>query len=187
MSEKEINNTDAEFDNLFADESTDEALETVETVSDDEAETETEKVEEEVETNWKAEAEKWKALSRKNETEKKETFDRLKEIERSSKPEAEQASEELAELRAFKQATERKSLIAEIVETNGFPADAAALLTGKTAEELESNIKAIKAIIGNVKVTPAPVKTVITQGKEQKAPVKISGSDDELADWLENL
>lgn len=97
----------------------------------------------EKEVDWKAEAEKWKALSRKNEDNAKanaEKASRLDEIEEASKSELEkaQARAEAAEMAA--QEATQKALRAEIASAKGVPAH---LLTGATKEELEAAADAL--------------------------------------------
>lgn len=105
-----------------------------------------------------AEAEKWKALSRKNEEQAKANADKAKrfdEIEEANKTEqekllarAEAAEKKLAEREAQDAA---KSLAAEVAEAKGVPATA---LRGSTREELEEHADQLLSMIP--KKQPAP-------------------------------
>lgn len=98
-----------------------------------------------------AEAEKWKALSRKNEEQAKANADKAKrfdEIEEANKTEqekllarAEAAEKKLAERDAQDAA---KSLAAEIAEAKGVPVTA---LRGSTREELEEHADQLLSIL----------------------------------------
>lgn len=93
----------------------------------------------ETEVDWKAEAEKWKALSRQNEDRAKANADkakRLDAIEEQSKSEMQKLLEakEAAEKRAA--AAETASLKARIAASKGVDVD---LLTGTTQEEITAS------------------------------------------------
>lgn len=107
--------------------------------------------------DWKAEAEKWKALSRQNEDRAKANADkakRLDAIEEQSKSEMQKLLEakEAAEKRAA--AAETASLKARIAATKGVDVD---LLTGTTQEEITASADRLLAWRGPV--TPPPAST----------------------------
>ena len=89
--------------------------------------------------DYQAEAEKWKALARKHEAEKKalhEKASKFDEIEESQKTETQKAIEraEAAEAKAL--AIEARAIRAEVSASKGVPSD---LLVGTTQEELEAS------------------------------------------------
>lgn len=99
-------------------------------------------------TDWKAEAEKWKALSRKHEDAEKANADkarRLDEIEESQKTELEKAAARAAAAEARAAEIEARAVRAEVAAAKGVPA---VLLSGATQEELEASADALLAFRG---------------------------------------
>lgn len=95
------------------------------------------------EVDWKAEAEKWKALSRKNEADKKANADaakRLAEIEQEKLSETEKLTQRAEAAEKLAAELELKTLKAEVAASKNVPA---ALLNGATKEELESHADAL--------------------------------------------
>ncbi|MEV5042706.1 hypothetical protein [Microbacterium sp. LMI1x-1-1.1] len=129
----------------------------------------------------RAEAEKWKALSRKNEEQARANADKAKrfdEIEEASKTEqekllarAEAAEKKLAE-RDAKDAA--KSLATEIADAKGVPA---AALRGATREELEAHADELLAFL------PKPPSAPSADGQGEGDPI---GDGDMSADDIVN-
>lgn len=102
------------------------------------------------EPDWKAEAEKWKTLSRQNEARAKENAEkakRLDETEEANKSELQKEREarETAErkLQDFESQREAAKARASVAETFKVPADA---LRGNTPEELEEHAKILQPL-----------------------------------------
>lgn len=102
------------------------------------------------EPDWKAEAEKWKTLSRQNEARAKENAEkakRLDETEEANKSELQKEREarETAErkLQEFESQREAAKARASVAETFKVPADA---LRGNTPEELEEHAKILQPL-----------------------------------------
>lgn len=96
------------------------------------------------EPDWKNEAEKWKALSRKNEAAAK----RLQAIEDANKTELQKAQEEAARLKEENQGLTKKAMRAEIGAEKKLPAVIAARLQGDTIEEMRADADAILKELG---------------------------------------
>lgn len=102
--------------------------------------------------DWKAEAEKWKALSRKHEDTSKANADkarRLDELEEASKTEQQKLEERAAKAEAKAAEIELRALKAEVANVKGVPAS---LLSGATQEELEASADALLAFRGEKKL-----------------------------------
>lgn len=109
------------------------------------AETETETVTEATEPDYKAEADKWKALSRQNEQQAKANAEKAKrfdEFEEAQKSEIQKAEERAAKAEARAQEVEQRALRAEVAANTGVPLN---LLHGSTAEELQASADAALA------------------------------------------
>lgn len=108
-------------------------------------------VDETKEVDWKSEAEKWKALSRQNETraksnaEKAIEFDKLTEAQ---KTEQEKLNDKLAKLESRAVAAEAKALKSDVASAKGVPAS---LLKGSTLEELEAHADELLSFRGDKK------------------------------------
>ena len=106
-----------------------------------------------------AEAEKWKALARKHETESKKNASaaaKLAELEAAGKTEAEKLTEAatVAEARAAK--AEARALRAEIAHAKGLTPAQAKRLVGDTQEELEADADELVEAFGGKKNDPPP-------------------------------
>jgi len=98
------------------------------------------------EPDWKAEAEKWKGLSRKHETQAKQNSDaakRLKELEDADKSELQKANDTAATEKARADAAEAKATRFEVAAELGIQAKHMKYLTGSTKEEIEESGKGI--------------------------------------------
>lgn len=120
--------------------------------------------------DYKAEAEKWKALSRKNEAEAKAlrpAAQKLADLEESQKSELEraQARADAAEKKALE--TEHAALRASVALELGLTASQAKRLVGSTKEELEADAAELLADIKNTKPGTAPSSD--GQGKQGEA------------------
>lgn len=93
-------------------------------------------------TDWKTEAEKWKALSRKHEGQAKANSDaaaKLKELEDAGKTEAERLQAKAEENEKKAAAAEARALRLEIAAAKGLTPAQAKRLVGTTKEELEAD------------------------------------------------
>lgn len=94
----------------------------------------------------KANAEKWKALSRKNEeaykkaTAQGESDQRIKELE----DRAAKAEQEASDLRAQKELADTMEAVAKKL---GIPAEVVCLVKGATADEIEENANKLRALL----------------------------------------
>lgn len=111
---------------------------------------------EETPTDYAAEAEKWKALARKNEQRAKENADkakRLDDLEESQKTELQKLQDQLAAAQSAAATAEAARLRASIAAKHGVPE---ALLTGSTEEALEEAATALLAFKGTQPSAPSP-------------------------------
>jgi hypothetical protein len=102
------------------------------------------------ETDWRAEAEKWKGLSRKHEGTAKANADaaqRLAQIEEAQKTAEQKAADRAAESDARAAAAELKALRLEVAFAKGIPPESREFLTGDTQEELEAKADRLLALI----------------------------------------
>lgn len=98
------------------------------------------------ETDWKAEAEKWKSLSRKHEAQAKSNADaakRLKELEDADKTELQRATDTATAEKKRADAAEAKALKYEVAAELGIKAKHMKYLHGATKEEIEESAKGI--------------------------------------------
>lgn len=98
------------------------------------------------ETDWKAEAEKYKALSRKHEARAKENYDkakRLDELEEANKSETQKLADKATEAEKRAAAAEAKALKYEVAAELGIKAKHMKYLAGATKEEIEESAKGI--------------------------------------------
>jgi predicted RNase H-like nuclease (RuvC/YqgF family) len=94
------------------------------------------------EPDYKAEAEKWKKLSRQNETAAKAAADELKALKEAgdaSKSEMDKLTSRLASLETKSAEAEARALRAEVASEKQLPAILAKRLQGATREELEAD------------------------------------------------
>jgi hypothetical protein len=102
--------------------------------------------------DWKAEAERWKAHSRKNEADAK----RMRAIEESQKSEAQKLAERAAAAEDAAAKAEARLLRLEVAADKGLPSELAARLQGSTAKELAADADKLLALF-EAKGTTAPV------------------------------
>ncbi|MFT8442195.1 MAG: hypothetical protein ABF780_05730 [Bifidobacterium aquikefiri] len=96
-------------------------------------------------TDWQAEAEKWKALSRKNETQAKANVDAAKQwndFQESQKSETDKLKEHNAQLEAQLKEAQTTVLRSQYAAKNNIPVT---LLTADTEDALEAQVKALLA------------------------------------------
>lgn len=115
--------------------------------------------------DWKAEAEKWKSLSRKHEDASKANADKAKlydDAQEAAKTEAQKQADALAKLAAENEALKVSNLRAQVAEAKGVPA---ALLTGSTQAEIEAAADALIAFRGEQKPATPAAPSADGQGK----------------------
>lgn len=132
---------------------------------------------------WQAEADKWKGLSRKNETAAKKNAsaaEKLEKLEQDKLTEIQKAEAraKAAEERAAK--LELKELKADVAKAKELPAYLAARLQGSTKEELEADADALAKEL-NLGKKPADLK----QGKQGGKPEAKDGSGF-MSDFIRN-
>lgn len=133
----------------------------------------------EEEKDWKAEVEKWRSNSRKNEATAKENYKKLTELTsefetlRGQLTEAEKVREENLNL--------TKRLV--IAET-GLPIELSARLNGTTEEELKKDAESLMELFGQVKKTPRPIKA---QGSDLNSDFKpVFKTQEEYTQYYKN-
>ena len=109
--------------------------------------------------DWKAEAEKWRSNSRKNETTSKENYKKLNDLT----SEYETLKGQLAEANKFKDENFNLMKRLVIAET-GLPSELSGRLNGSTEEELKKDAEGLMELFGQFKKTPKPVKA---QGSDE--------------------
>jgi hypothetical protein len=139
-----------------------------ETTTAEETETvTTEPVASATETDWKAEVEKWKAMSRKNEAEAKSlrpAAQKLAELEEAQKSELDKATAraEAAEKKALE--TELAALRASVALEKGLTPSQAKRLVGASREDLEADADELLVDLKNTK--PNAAASSEGQGKQ---------------------
>lgn len=117
------------------------------------------------EPDWQAEAEKWKALSRKNEAQAKANADAAKqwsEFQESQKSETDKLKEHAAELETQLKQAQTTALRSQYAAKNQIPLE---LLTADTEDALDAQVKALLAFR-----TPKPAASSgpdVTGGAQQ--------------------
>lgn len=133
------------------------------------------------ETDWKAEAEKWKTFSRQNEERAKANAaaaQKLKEIEDRDLSELQRAQKQVEELSARAAAAERAQLRSSVALAKGLPAEVVGALVGDTAEELTAHADALLAWRGNAAPAPVPQpKPDASQGAQPLSPTAAEDAD----------
>lgn len=129
------------------------------------------------ETDWEAEARKWKELSRKNEARMKENAEKARlydEAQEQGKSELQKAQEAAAKAEARADALESKVLRAQVAAAKGVDAD---LLSGSTQEELEAS--ADRLLAWHAAQTPkgAPSSDAGVRGDEIRAARQLTRDD----------
>lgn len=142
------------------------------------------------ETDWKAEAEKLKAESRKWEARSKENFDKLEalkekadkwdELQEQGKSELERTKEELsaaqAKVEAYEKAEQTRAWAAEVAAETHVPAS---VLRGGTKEEMQEHAQAILASGLSSRSVP--------DGGEQAAPAVTRESIESIPNQMERV
>lgn len=129
------------------------------------------------ETDWEAEARKWKELSRKNEARMKENAEKARlydEAQEQGKSELQKAQEAAAKAEARAAALESKALRAQVAAAKGVDAD---LLSGSTQEELESSAERLLAWRGAQVPKGAPATDAGVRGEEIRAVKQLTRED----------
>lgn len=117
--------------------------------------------------DWKAEAEKWKALSRKNETEVKAlrpAAQKLAELEEAQKSELEKAQARADAAEKKTQETELAALRASVALEKGLTPSQAKRLVGGSREDLEADADELLVDLKNTK--PSVAASSEGQGKQ---------------------
>ena len=118
-------------------------------------------------TDWKAEAEKWKAMSRKHEGEAKKGADaraKLTELEQASKSEVERERDAKAAAEGRASEAELRALRLEVAFDKGLTPAQAKRLVGATREELEADADELVATFkpaedkGSPTIKPKPAQ-----------------------------
>lgn len=128
------------------------------------------------ETDWKAEAEKWKSLSRKHEARAKENFEKASEYDKyleSQKSEQEKQAEAYAKLQAERDEAMTSAALAQAALKYGLSAEDMELISGGSADDIESRAERLANRLASQKQKPEPDKGL---GREQAS--QSSG------DWL---
>lgn len=138
------------------------------------------------ETDWKAEADKWKSFARQNEDRAKanaEAAKKLKSIEDRDLSEMEKLKRDNEELSKRAAEAERARLRSDVALAKGIPADVVNALTGNTADELSAAADALLAWKGvaaePVSKSPAGPKPDKSQGAQPSSKPQ----DDVEATW----
>lgn len=129
------------------------------------------------ETDWEAEARKWKELSRKNEARMKENAEKARlydEAQEQGKSELQKAQEAAAKAEARADALESKVLRAQVAAAKGVDAD---LLSGSTQEELEASADRLLEWRGAQTPKGAPSSDAGVRGDEIRADRQLTRDD----------
>lgn len=129
------------------------------------------------ETDWEAEARKWKDLSRKNEARAKENAEKARlfdEHEEQGKSELQKAQEAAAKAEARAAALETKVLRAQVAAAKGVDAD---LLSGSTLEELEASADRLLAWRSAQIPKGAPSSDAGHRGEEIRSSKQLTRED----------
>ncbi len=129
------------------------------------------------ETDWEAEARKWKDLSRKNEARAKENAEKARlfdEHEEQGKSELQKAQEAAAKAEARAAALETKVLRAQVAAAKGVDAD---LLSGTSQEELEASADRLLAWRGAQTPKGAPSSDAGVRGEQIRAVKQLTRED----------
>lgn len=127
---------------------------------------------------FKADAEKWKKLSRENEKKAKENFtakQKLDKLEEASKTDLEKAQARIAELEETLTKTEREKLVSKLQAKYGFEDDDLDFLTATDEDGLTTQAEKLAKRLGNAAKPRAP-KPDPTQGGG-KQPIALNDFD----------
>lgn len=129
------------------------------------------------ETDWEAEARKWKELSRKNESRMKENAEKAKlydEAQEQGKTELQKALDKAAQAEARVEALEVQAVRAQVAAAKGVDAD---LLSGTSQEELEASADRLLAWRGAQTPKGAPSSDAGVRGDEIRAVKQLTRED----------
>ena len=134
-------------------------------------------VEKAQETDWEAEARKWKEMSRKNEARMKENAEKARlydEAQEQGKSELQKALDKAAQAEARAAALESKVLRAQVAAAKGVDAD---LLSGSTQEELEASADRLLAWRAAQIPKGAPASDAGPRGEEIRSSKQLTRED----------
>lgn len=129
------------------------------------------------ETDWEAEARKWKELSRKNESRMKENAEKARlydEAQEQGKSELQNAQEAAAKAEARAAAMEAEVMRAKVAASTGVDAD---LLSGSSEEELRASAERIIAWRGAQVPKGAPSSDAGIRGEQIQAAKQLTRED----------
>lgn len=129
------------------------------------------------ETDWEAEARKWKELSRKNESRMKENAEKARlydEAQEQGKSELQKAQEAAAKAEARAAAMEAEAMRAKVAASTGVDAD---LLSGSSEEELRASAERLLAWRGAQVPKGAPATDAGVRGEEIRAAKQLTRDD----------
>ena len=129
------------------------------------------------ETDWAAEARKWKELSRKNEARMKENAEKARlydEAQEKDKSELQKALDKAAKAEARVKALEVQAARAQVAAAKGVDMD---LLSGSTLEELEASADRLLAWRGAQVPKGAPTTDAGVRGEEIRAVRQLTRDD----------
>ena len=129
------------------------------------------------ETDWAAEARKWKELSRKNEARMKENAEKARlydEAQEKDKSELQKALDKAAQAEARVKALEVQAARAQVAAAKGVDMD---LLSGSTLEELEASADRLLAWRGAQVPKGAPTTDAGVRGEEIRAVGQLTRDD----------
>lgn len=129
------------------------------------------------ETDWEAEARKWKELSRKNEARMKENAEKARlydEAQEQGKSELQKALDKAAQAEARVKALEVQATRAQVAAAKGVDVD---LLSGSTLEELEASADRLLAWRGAQVSKGAPSSDAGIRGEQIRAVKQLTRED----------
>lgn len=129
------------------------------------------------ETDWEAEARKWKELSRKNESRMKENAEKARlydEAQEQGKSELQKAQEAAAKAEARAAAMEAEMMRAKVAASTGVDAD---LLSGSSEEELRASAERLIAWRGAQVSKGAPSSDAGIRGEQIRAVKQLTRED----------
>ena len=129
------------------------------------------------ETDWEAEARKWKELSRKNEARMKENAEKARlydEAQEQGKSELQKAQEAAAKAEARAAAMEAEVMRATVAASTGVDAD---LLSGSSEEELRASAERLIAWRGAQVPKGAPSSDAGIRGEQIRAAKQLTRED----------
>lgn len=118
-------------------------------------------------TDWKAEARKWEKRAKEANV-FRDDAEKWREYEEALKPEQERMRERLTAAELEAESARVQLLKYEVATEKQLPADALALLSGSTREELEGKADTLLALIANQSKPKTPMPD-LTQGRANEA------------------